>query len=157
MRLLPSGRHTGHPPGWQPLQLTDGQGLQKMNLAHYCVVDLVRWDPELFGLVRSGIIFLDPRPDTTILTGQFLERLIFFSWKNLTKKNIFLQMFKSIFSIFNLIFNTWIQIRNRIRIRILTEVPDRATKINAYPDAALLPTHKLCNCFISQELIRKTE
>jgi hypothetical protein len=45
----------------------------------YSVADPARSDPEFFGLVRCGIIFLDPRQNTTILTGQFLERLIFFS------------------------------------------------------------------------------
>ncbi len=53
----------------------------KMNPAHYCVVDPARLDPEFFGMVRCEIIFLDPRPDTTIGDWIFLESFLFFHKK----------------------------------------------------------------------------
>ncbi len=72
-------------------------------------------------------------------------------------------MLKSIFSIFNWIFNTRIRIRNRVRILILTADPGRANWINVdpqprftkSPDADQLRTHKICNCLITQGQIRK--
>jgi hypothetical protein len=86
-----------------------------MPLAYYRVVDPARLDPEFFGLVRSGIIFLDPRPepDTAFLTKQ-LSTVFFFLCKKSIKKG-FLQILE-VFKIKSQ-FYTWTRIQQHKGMR----------------------------------------
>ncbi len=67
-----------------------------MPLAHYSVVVPGRANPKFSAWSEIEIIFLDPRaePDTTILTGQFLDRLTFCPSEKYFEKIV---MLKSIF------------------------------------------------------------